>query len=180
MKQWLVLAVLTAVSSAWAINKCPLPNGRVQYQEQPCDGGEKLKLSAAPPSSNGGIPDPMYLAVLHRRPFVGMTEAQLLRVMGRPTRVNTGDYGADTDDQLIFEKPDLTWYVYTHNGIVRSIQSSQAPMQVAHPVHSEPRPWCPSGLTLRNMETSASSRTLGDVERARRLQEIKEIRERCN
>jgi hypothetical protein len=187
MKHWLLLAFLMAAPSAWAINKCTQPDGRVVYQEAACEGGRKVDVSAAGRGTTAGGAkhwSAELAAVDHRirvreainrgEPVVGMSEAELQQAMGAPTRANLGDYEGQRNDQLIYERPGRTWYVYVQDGRVRSVQTSLSGRRGA-PAQEH----CPAPLTLRNMETSAASRSLGDEERAERLREIGEIRQRC-
>lgn len=45
------LALLTVAPSAWAINKCTGPDGKVSYQEAPCPNASRSQEVAQPPMS---------------------------------------------------------------------------------------------------------------------------------
>lgn len=58
MKQWICLAaLLTAWLPAWAINKCTMPDGKVQFQEAPCAAAAKAEALRVRPAS-GDAPAP--------------------------------------------------------------------------------------------------------------------------
>ncbi len=191
MKVVLVLMVgLVLGAEAWAVHRCKGADGKVVYQEVPCPGGEKVDVSAAgaPRSNaNGARNWSAELAAVDQRiqirdaiqrqePAIGMTMSELGQALGNPTTSNLGNYEGETSHQLIYERGHRTWYVYTRNGIVRSIQNRESIDRTGRSQNSEP---CPSSLTLRNMETSASSNSLSQDEKVERLRQIHEIRMRC-
>jgi len=119
------------------IYKCPDANGRTIFQQDPCEGGKPIKVD--PPADSADTPEAlaakarlaklkhdndMRQAIREHYPLIGMTEKQLLQAMGAPNEVNTGNYSGTRRDQIIWRRPDATWYVYTENGVVESIQTS--------------------------------------------------------
>ncbi len=188
----LFFAVLLAASHAWAVNKCTGADGKVSFQDAPCAGtGKGDALTVRP--SGGDAPAPgsaaaskaeADVAAIHRRadirasierrePMVGMTTAELDEAMGQPSRVNLANYNGKQHNQLIYERGARTYYVYTDGGYVRSIQDTES---VGGSRKAAVR--CLSATEIRNMETSASSITLGAAERAERLRQIGEAK-RC-
>lgn len=173
----LVAAALSAViAPASAVNKCTV-NGKTVYQDAPCHGGgtavdarpngafgEAVPTTPSRRSQSRGDDAPVnHRAVLNGmatgKPAVGMTENQLNIAMGKPNRINSGDYQGRTRDQLIYERDDVTYYVYVRDGVVSSVQTSQGYAS------SRPQKKCPTSIEIRNLETSANSATISERER---------------
>lgn len=183
----LLTAVMLSATPAWAINKCTGPDGKVVFQDAPCaDGkGEKLNIrsTSAPAASVGATGDAqarlekmkrdneMAEAIRTRKPLVGMTLAQLQEAMGLATKVNANNYNGTQSEQVIYERPQETWLVYTRNGVVDSIQH-----RPGAPIGSTPSRAtgpCPTQHEINNAITSASSMTVSDAERAERWKTIR-------
>lgn len=186
-KQAVFMAVLLLAAPAWAINKCSASDGKVVFQDAPCAGqGEVLNVRPA-----SGHADPatqasaqerlqklkadnaMAEAIRLHRPLVGMTTAQLQDAMGLPTRVNASNYNGALHDQLIYEGRGETWYVYTRNGVVTSVQHQQGVLGTA--TDTRPRGRCPTSHEINNAITSASSNYLSEAEREQRWKAIREM-----
>lgn len=186
-KAALFAAALVLASPAWAVNKCTGPDGKTVFQDIPCaDGkGEKLNIRAtstpavnvsATGDAQGRLEkmkrdNEMAEAIRTHKPLVGMTVAQLQEAMGLATKVNANNYNGTQSEQVIYERPQETWLVYTRNGVVESIQHrpgtpiGSTPTRTAGP--------CPSPHEIRNAITSASSMTISDAERVERWKAIK-------
>ena len=183
-----LFALAAMFGQAWAVNKCQV-DGRVVYQELPCPGkGEAINATPAAghtaAGSDGGLARiraesaeadrriGIRMSIERREPAIGMTEDELTQAMGRPHRVNLANYNGVEHDQLIYERGGRTIYVYTRAGIVRSIQNTDN--------HTRPaagqQPRCLTPQEISALETSASSITLGDAERAARRREIADAR----
>lgn len=186
----LIFTSLFATAPAWAINKCTGANGKVVYQDAPCEGGKGEALTIRPVSGPGTAlavgqaqvrldklksDNAMSEAIRTHKPMVGMTPAQLQDALGAPTKMNADNYSGTQRDQLIFERPTETWYVYTRNGIVESIQ--HRPGVPIGAKLERPAARCPSQHEIRNAITSASSMTLGERERAERWKAIRSMQE---
>ncbi|MCM2347916.1 DUF4124 domain-containing protein [Acidovorax soli] len=183
----LLTAVMLSATPAWAINKCTGPDGKVVFQDAPCaDGkGEKLNIrsTSAPAASVGATGDAqarlekmkrdneMAEAIRTRKPLVGMTLAQLQEAMGLATKVNANNYNGTQSEQVIYERPQETWLVYTRNGVVDSIQYRPGSPIGAAPARATGR--CPTQHEINNAITSASSMTVSDAERAERWKTIR-------
>lgn len=190
----LALVLAAACAPAWPINKCTDAGGKTVFQDTPCaDGrGQQIEVRPASSFSSGAVaPGPSgqaaqaarkEIADTNRRfeitsaiergePLIGMTSAELERALGQPDRVNAGNYGGVQKDQLIYERNGRTWYVYTRNGVVESIQNTASISGGNRQQRS-----CPTAHEIRNAETSASSITLGDAERAERYRQIAVMR----
>jgi len=187
-----VLLALTCLSvlPAWAINKCTI-DGQVVFQDAACPGkGESLNVRPASGHSNASTAESaartkmeiatvewrskVNSAIARSEPLVGMTRFELDKAMGAPTKVNADNYGGRLKDQIIYDRPRQSWYVYTEDGIVTSIQHRPGISQAS----AEPAVRCLSSMEIRSLETSASSITLSDKERVQRRKEIAELR-RC-
>lgn len=163
----LICAALVLCEPAGAqIYKCPDPAGRTVIQQMPCAGGTVMNIQRGDAERNdegdAALASQARVAEMNhradvraaintRRPMVSMTSAELRQAMGQPTRINQANYRGSLQDQWIYERDDGTWYVYTRDGIVTSIQHDDV---IAHP-----RVVCPSEFELRNAKVSASSGT---------------------
>lgn len=186
----LIFASLLATTPAWAVNKCTSAGGKVIYQDAPCEGGKGEALTIRPASGPGNAlaagqaqarldklkwDNAMSESIRTHKPMVGMTSAQLQEALGTPTKVNADNYNGTQSDQVIFERPNETWLVYTRDGTVESIQHRPGAPIGALPVRATGR--CPSQHEINNAMTSASSMTLGEGERAERWKAIRAMQE---
>lgn len=170
---------------AWAVNKCTAADGKVSFQDAPCAAGKaeslSIKASASTPStaapapkaSSGLTQAELNSAIVRGEPLVGMTRAQLDRVMGAPSKVNADNYAGVQKNQIIYERPGATWYVYTDSGIVTAIQNRPSAATVAD---NRPSVTCPTPLEIRNMETSASSNTIPEGVRVELHRQIRDAK----
>lgn len=190
MKFTVTLIGLLMCCQAHAVNKCTDPDGSVVFQDAPCAGkGETLKVSPASGHATASSTEnatklkaemaainrraEIQAAIERREPAIGMTETELLQAMGQPDRANLANYSGTPHHQLIYERGARTLYVYTDGGVVKAIQNSESVSSARKaPVR------CLTPLEIKALETSASSITLGDKERAERRREIAEAR-RC-
>jgi len=177
-------ALSAVVGPAHAANKCTV-NGKTVYQDTPCHGGGEV-IDARPNGAFGEAQPPQrsrrqsprdaddvpvnHQAVLNGmatgKPAVGMTENQLEIAMGRPHRINSGDYQGRQRDQLIYERDGVTYYVYVRDGVVSSVQRSEGYRA------SQPQKRCLNSIEIRNLETSASSSTITERERRELKHEV--------
>ena len=188
--QGLLAAVLIAASPAWAINKCTGADGKVVFQDAPCAGfGEKVDVKPASGYGNAAATkdaqarlqklkgdNDMAEAIRTHVPMVGMTRAQLEQAMGLATQVNADNYNGTQREQVIYERADATWYVYTRNGVVESIQHRPGPPLGRHQTPRRAGP-CPSAHEIRNAITSASSITISEAEKTERWKAIREMQQ---
>lgn len=174
-----------ALPVAAQVYRCPDASGRTVIQQLPCTGGTQLEVR---PAGGTGAPaaaadaqarlakmkrdNETAEAIRRREPLVGMTVDQLRSAMGAPHKVNAANYNGTRKDQLIYYRPDGTWYVYTTNDVVESIQRSDpAPGMQPAPVAR-----CASDHEIRDAETSASSMMLSEDQRREKLKRIEEMR----
>ncbi|WOI47725.1 hypothetical protein [Acidovorax sp. BLS4] len=185
IKQAMLLSTALLVAPAWPINKCKGPDGKVAFQDAPCpDGtGEKLRILAAPVA--GGTTNDAQVrldkmqrdnavaeAIRMHKPLVGMTVDQLKEAMGPATKVNADNYNGTQREQVIYERPNETWYVYIRNGAVDSIQHRPGVPAPSSPARTTR---CPTQHEINGAITSASSITLSEIERAERWKAIKQM-----
>ena len=121
-----ICALCLGTNQAWAINKCTDKDGRLSYQETPCDPAAKhseaLKIQESPPTTP--FEAKASAAIARGRIMVGMTASQVRRSWGSPSKVNrsVGSYG--THEQWVYDRGIAkSQYVYLENGVVSSIQS---------------------------------------------------------
>lgn len=144
------VALLVATSANWpalAATKCTV-NGKVVYQDTPCEGGASVNLSgagAADPTSPGTSylqregrrierqekeqeaanlrAERVTIAIGQKKVMTGMTAEEVRRSWGEPTRINSsvGSYGRH--EQWVYGSGGDTQYLYLDNGVLRSMQS---------------------------------------------------------
>ena len=182
----LFFCVAMLATPAWAINKCTGPDGKVAFQDAPCpDGrGEKLHIHAAPaPGPNAAAEaqarldklkrdNAMAEAIRTNKPLVGMTVGQLQNAMGTATKVNADNYNGVQREQVIYERLNETWYVYTRNGMVESVQHRPGAAAGGSPAQAVR---CPTPHEINSAITSASSITLSESERVERWKAIRQM-----
>jgi len=180
-----LLACVLAAGPVWAINKCTDASGKVAFQDAPCAGkGEKIEVHPASGPARAADAgeaqarvdqlkrdNQMSEAIRTHEPLVGMTAKQLQEAMGTPTKVNANNYNGTRQDQVIYERANETWLVYTRNGLVESIQYRPGQPVGSPPARSAGA--CPSQHEIKDAITSASSMTLSDGERAERWKHIR-------
>lgn len=183
----LSVAIWAVTYPAWAVNKCTGPDGKVAFQDAPCADGKGEKLNIRATSATGANvvatgdaqarldkmkrDNEMAEAIRTHKPLVGMTVAQLQEAMGLATKVNANNYNGTQTEQVIYERPQETWLVYTRNGVVESIQHRPGAPIGAAPVRATGP--CPTQHEINNAITSASSMTVSDAERAERWKTIR-------
>lgn len=179
----IAVAAMACTAPAWAVNKCVI-DGQTVFQDAACPGqGESIKVRPASGHSNAATAESaaktkreiagvewrskVDAAIARGEPLVGMNRSELDKAMGAPTMVNADNYAGKLKDQIIYDRPRQSWYVYTEDGVVTAIQH-----RPGIPPSSKVSVRCPSPLEIRAMETSASSITLSDAERIQRRREI--------
>jgi hypothetical protein len=187
LKVTILIALCAISTAAMAQFKCDV-GGKATYQDMPCaDKGAVIKLTPGSGNADAATGDAVAKskkmiadtnwrskvqeAIASGKPLVGMTRIELDQAMGAPSKVNVANYSGVLKDQMIYRQPSQTWYVYTVQGIVESIQN--VPESNSSAVPKAP---CLSPYTIREMETSASSITLSEAVRAERLKQIDEAK----
>lgn len=151
-----------AVGQSHAVNKCTTSNGAVVYQDTPCASSAAAATVHVAPNvvdaEAGNRPDHIRAGIAQHRPVVGMTLAELHRAIGLPAKVNTGDYGRSTHDQLIYYTASRTVYVYVTDGVVSAVQDTEGGLRRPAPVvrQRQPERQCPSANDIRNIEVELS------------------------
>lgn len=176
---------------AWAINKCTGPDGKVVFQDLPCAGrGEAIDVrpSRGAADAGGGADasdalqqlqqmrrqNDLMQAIREHRPLVGMTVDQVQQAIGNPVQVNNDTSSGALRQQAIYEFDDVTWYVYTRDGVVDYIQE-RAPT-IARQARSSKR--CATRQEIDQLKTSASSIALSVEERVEMQKRIRDM-ENC-
>lgn len=133
------VVLLLSFGPAAAINKCTI-DGKVVYQDAPCENAKTVDLSGAgrsDPQSSGAVywkseaerierQKKVWAAIAASRIFVGMTADEARQSWGRPTKINSsvGSYGKH--EQWVYDLGNFrSQYVYVENGIVTSMQSPE-------------------------------------------------------
>lgn len=180
-----------------AINKCIGPDGTVTYQDAVCPNtakaAEQVKVQTHTSGQTGNadleaLRAKGELAKLQHRtaiqsginrgePVIGMTTSQLHQAMGAPNKVNAANYNGSLQDQLIYYRNGRTLYVYTDNGMVRSIQNTDGAPSSTNTTQGDVKP-CPSSLEIRNARTSANSITDNPAIQKEKMDLVRRM-ERC-
>ena len=147
MNSWLFFGMfsLSAVASAGDIYKCTEPNGFTVFQQFPCDGG-RLIIKRGNQTAPEATTDEEMLArqkakaELRRQEIevdanskarsqnlvvVGMSEAVLIDLRGRPDKYNDSYSDRGLRRQMIYETDGRTLYVYVEDGKVVSISDRE-------------------------------------------------------
>ena len=123
----IALAAMLSASPSWAINKCTAPDGKVSYQEAPCNaaqGAAELKVPVAPPAND--LEARFNNAIAVGKIMVGMTASQVRRAWGEPTKINVTLGATGRTEQWVYRGRNYRDdYVYLDNGVVRSIQGTE-------------------------------------------------------
>lgn len=135
----LVLAIAAAAPAAHAQYRCTDGTGRVSYQQLPCMPGQQgsgKPLPAVPSAADSPArpaspyaadiarfarEEQLKAAIVGKRLFVGMTEAEVIASWGAPLQRNRF-VGAQTVDQWVYGKGSATRYVEFSAGRVSAIQ----------------------------------------------------------
>ncbi|MEL4180220.1 hypothetical protein [Roseateles sp. PN1] len=120
--------------------KCTV-NGKVVYQDAKCDGGVNVNVSGAGAADFNSPSAQLVrreLEAAHRekvigdamrdgRVIVGMTAEEVVRVWGRPTKINQTITASVVSEQWVYRREKIgdDQYVYLSNGFVRTIQTTR-------------------------------------------------------
>ncbi len=154
-----MLALAVASSPALAQFKCTAADGSVTFQQVQCpaaEAGERLKISVQP-TPEDSRPEYIRQAIAEQKIAIGMTRAELDRVMGTaPDSVNASLFPTGRHDQLVYRQPGGTLYVYTENDVVTAVQTTQTPPapKIERPVRTVK--FCPSQADIRHIEIEQS------------------------
>lgn len=184
----LICCMLVSTSSMAQVYKCSV-DGKTIYADAPCASNSKTLDIAPTTGPAASAPDAasaeldlkrrdvdrrlkIRAAIAAGEPMVSMSHEELLSAMGRPDRVNTGDYVGGTHDQLIYERSDRVYHVYVSNGVVTSFQTSERNRRRRAP--------CPSTSDIWNMEVEASKIGVRDTpyghDLKKKIQDAKDCR----
>jgi hypothetical protein len=159
----LLFALLLAPVAAFAQFKCVQPDGKVAFQQMPCEGGatsEKLGVrsgAALPPPAGAEPRNGHWAAIARGVPEVGMTRGELDSALGRPDKVATGQNGADSDELLTYHKPDKKYDVSLRNGVVTSVYAQDPDKAQAAAAQAPVRKrTCLTPAQIRDLEFEAS------------------------
>lgn len=165
------VAMLVVMAPAHAQYKCTGADGAVSFQQSPCASSHQqsqiqLRDRGSPSDSATGQAAVDWKrkaaeldwqrtvreAIASGRAVVGMSRDQLYQAMGAPAKINAGQYGPRSKDQLIYYRNNRTLYVYVDDGFVSAIQDTSG-----GPLASEQqRKPCPPPSAIRNIEMEMS------------------------
>lgn len=169
MRHAIALLSLLALSlPATAQYRCRAPDGSTSFQQNPCpEGHGQQRLDVRVDQAAQTVKSQDYsgqLSELERqrkireavaagRPMVTMTRAELDAAMGLPVRSSSGQLGADSTDQLQYQRFGRSIYVSLRNGVVVAFDDVEPPAPRASQSSSKP---CPSAREIRDIEIDIS------------------------
>jgi len=124
MKHLAALAFVLAAAPACAQFKCTGADGRVSFQQQPCEAGAAAKrLDLPPPAPEDGRE---WARAAKARGVVveGLTRSEVAGIWPLPDKCNTSWSGGSKYEQCVWRRHDKTTYVYFTDGIVTGAQES--------------------------------------------------------
>jgi len=155
-----LLVALLAPVAAFAQFKCVQADGKISFQQMPCEGGgssQRLGVDGrgqTPPPAAGGN---HWAAIARGVPEVGMTRKELDSAVGRPDKSTVGQNGGDSEDVLTYNKADKTYDVSLRNGVVTSVYARDPDTaQATTAAASAPKRACMSPAAIRDLEFEAS------------------------
>lgn len=101
---------VTAVSPAWAINKCTGPDGKVAFQDAPCTGsGKSETLNVKPASGRGSLQEaaPVQVPSKQPSPESAATAPPATQPTSAPTPVAKSPLDAEAEMCLAWYRPLL-------------------------------------------------------------------------
>ncbi len=191
---FLALMVATVPASAQTMFKCTGTDGRVSFQQAPCDThkGAKAQEMAVPqanvvegnPAGEASLrteaqrSQAVRLAIARGQLVTGMTEAEVVRLMGQPAVVNTDNFEGRVSRQLVYRYPDgSTRYVYTRDGLTYASQDRPG---TGHARQVEQRRACFSDGEIHSANVEAGRITHTEAQKARNRAEVERMKQnRC-
>jgi len=161
--QILAFALVFLALPSHAMYKCLSPDGKTTFQQTACpnsDQSARVRTTVGP-SPADGRPENIRRAVAERKIVLGMTRAELNRVMRvPPDKDNSSLYSSGRHDQLIYYQTGRTLYVYTENDVVTAVQDNEGPpprpSAAALERPTRPSKVCPSDAEIRSLEIDQS------------------------
>jgi hypothetical protein len=189
----LLAFLLHGPAAAQTMYKCTGADGRVAFQQTPCDtgrGGKAEQLQVPQTNVVEGNPAgeaslraeasrsaAVRLAIARGQLVTGMTEAELQQAMGQPTVVNTNNVDGRVSRQFVYRLPDgSTRYVYTRDGLTYASQERPS-TGLAQPAA---RRTCFTDEQIQGADANAGSLLHSGAERERRRAEVQRMKlNRC-
>jgi hypothetical protein len=187
-----MLMLATCAASAQTMFKCTGADGSVSFQQAPCDThkGAKGQAMAVPqPNLVEGNPageaslraeamraQAVRQAIARGQLMSGMTEAEVVRLLGQPAVVNTDNIQGRVSRQLVYRYADgSARYVYTRDGLTYASQDRPS----TRPLVEQRRPCFTDGdIHSANVEAGRIKYTEG--EKARNRAEVERMKQnRC-
>jgi hypothetical protein len=191
----LTLATLlaTSLASAQTMYKCTGADGRVAFQQAPCDSARGGKAEAvrvpqanvvegnpageAAVRSEAARSQAVRLALARGQLITGMTESEVVQLLGQPEVVNTDNIEGRVNRQLVYRYPDgSTRYVYTRNGYTYASQERPSTGVVRQPE----RRTCFTDGEIHSANVEAGRITYTEGQKARNRAEVERMKQnRC-
>jgi len=191
----LLLAAAAMALLAWALPATAQPvyrctvDGKITLQQTPCTAGEGQRLEVRPanvvegnPAGNASLRAEAARAAAVRSNMArgqlstGMTERELVQMLGQPTVVNTDYVAGKVRKQWVYRYADgSARYVYTTDGLTDALQERPG-TGAPHVGHREPQP-CYSEREIWNASVSAGGTKFTDAELRERRAAVQRMRE---
>lgn len=124
MKHLAALVLALATVPACAQFKCTGADGRVSFQQQPCEAGAAAKRLELPPPAPDDGRAWARAAMARGLAAEGLTRTELAGMWPLPDKCNATYSGGKKHEQCIWRRHDKTTYVYFTDGIVTGSQES--------------------------------------------------------
>lgn len=187
------LLAATGLASAQTMFKCTGADGRVAFQQAPCDtarGGKAEALRVPQANVVEGNPageaslrseaaraQAVRLALARGQLTTGMTEAEVVQLLGQPAVVNTDNVEGRVSRQLVYRYPDgSTRYVYTRDGYTYASQERPGTGRARQPERRS----CFTDGEIHSANVEAGRITYTEGQKARNRAEVERMKQnRC-
>lgn len=189
MGKWLMLylGLAVGVADAQQVFRCQDAAGQPVFQHHPCATGTGSPIPVSPMNMVEGDPqgdrgvrqqaaraEVVDRAIARGEVIVGMTAAEVRRVLGEPSSVRSWERDAEEHQELVYRRADGSLrVVILRSGRVRALERSQR-QSTSIAVARWERP-CHGAQEIENARTSASSITLTSAERREAQQRVREM-----
>jgi hypothetical protein len=188
----LLMLATCGAASAQTMFKCTGADGRVSFQQAPCDTHKGAKAQAMEvPQANVVEGNPageanlraeaqraqaVRLAIARGQLVSGMTEAEVVQLLGRPLVVNSDNVEGRVSRQLVYRYPDgSARYVYTRNGLTYASQERPSTRPLV-----EQRRKCFTDGDIHSANVEAGRITYTEGQKARNRAEVERMKQnRC-
>lgn len=188
----LLLLATCSAASAQTLYKCTTADGKVSFQQAPCDthkGGHAQAMPMPKPNLVEGNPageaslraeamraQAVRHAIARGQLVSGMTEAEVVQLLGQPAVVNTDNIQGRVSRQLVYRYADgSARYVYTRDGLTYASQDRPSTRPLV-----EQRRTCFTDAEIHGANVEAGRLIHSEAQKARNRAEVERMKQnRC-